>query len=1277
MVKYNTFTSKIKITTLSGNEIKFHSNVILPLTINDKILQHNFLVTTSDLAQDYDIILGIDFLSSFQCKINFVDKMVTFDDSLSQIHKFEVHKINVLYTETIGKLVRKVKVKPNGAVVVKVKSNCRMTPGSPVLLTPINLNYNVEMHHSLCTVDENGQISLMINNLSQKNLHLNKNMKVARINSEIKVNTNESISDIRRKELKLEDFDMSGIPIKAKQDLSELILEYADIFSTSLKTIGKCTLEAPPIEITDFNPIQCRPFPVPVSLRDTLKNQISDLENAGIIEKTSSRYSFPLILVRKKEENQWRLVIDYRKLNKITISSTYKLPLISDILNSLRGANYFSTLDANSSFHQIKLREEDKHLTAFSSPYGNFQYKYLSFGMKNSAQIFQELADKILNGLQSENISAYIDDVIVPSQSISDSIRKLRLVFERFRQFGLTLNPKKCKFLQTSIRYLGHIVDKEGLKPLPDNLNSIKCFPVPNTLRKLRRFLGLANYYRDFIPNFSGIVAPLTDLTKYRHKFKWNSLAQSAFDLIKAKLLSDVMLKHPNFEELFYLNTDASSIAVGAALLQKDENGILRPISYFSYKLKPHEKKWPAIHLEAYAILLAVRHFKIFLYGRKFTILSDCKSLNYLVKLDSPASKLSRWLLELSNYDFDFKHIKGSENFLSDLLSRDIEECVNIVRVDVPDLDKIKYEQRKDPFLIPIIDYLEGKSVNCRAQYDNYFLDEGLVKRITSRNKHSPRNEYFEQIVIPKSLVPHVLEGSETVHFSFSKNYRAIKEKYFWPGMYNDIKNFSTSCKLCIERKGFPITKSPLQNFVTPSQPMELVSLDILGPLPMSIQGNKYVLTVIDHFTKFSTLYALKDITAQTIANKLIKFIIIFGIPNSILTDLGTNFQSNLFNELSRQLQIHKLKTTPYRPQTNSVSERLNLSIKTSLTCLSETTTEWDTYLNYYNFIYNNSYHDTTHEKPSFLMFNRDLNLPFHVLEKTPQIHYFPCDNYIEDNLSKMQFVYRNVYKNLKLSAEKQSRLRQNIAKKKSFQLGQKVYLYTPATNQSTGRAFSKKFSGPYRVIEKHSDLNYSIVQISKPRAKPIRCHVDRLFAYEERRTDLLLPDSQQISKVSHAEKSERRKDTIPYWFCEESETDDYCPPYYHSQQKSSTNNTSNTGVEKSKGNIPDNDISNAATEISNNTTPVNKPTHSRYNLRSRAINADETKSTTNQNASITDRLLKWAITGDKDQTEKNIVDKMSDALANKLLDLQTKPSDSVNTFFCKPHKTRIYYRTH
>lgn len=1266
----------IKVTSVSGDDIKISSSLKIKFTIGLKQLIHPVLITDTDFSSDYDIILGFDFLKRFQCEINFATQNVLVRGESTPIYKYDYGKINVVYINNFGKITRKLKLLPGQSSVVDIKLNNYIAPGSEVLVEPLITNHNIEFHNSICKVNKNGSLSVLINNLSHKNIHLNKNSKIARVDSDIDLR--ETKLRNRIEELKPEHFDLTGVPPEIKDKLLKLIFEYADVFSVSLQTIGECTIEAPPIELTDYTPIQTRPFPIPVALRETVRAQIEELQRAGILEKSNSSYAFPLILVRKKTLNDWRLVIDYRKLNLVTISSTYKLPLISDILNSLRGANYFSNLDMNSSFHQIKLREEDRHLTAFSSPYGNFQYRHLSFGLKNSPQIFQQIADTMLNGLQPENISAYIDDVIVPSESLDDSLRKLRLVFERFRQYELTLNPKKCRFLQTQVQFLGHIVDKDSIRPIPDNLNTIQHFPIPKSLKSLRRFIGVANYYKSFIEHFSEIIYPLTELTKKKIKFKWTSEAQKAFETIKSKLLSDVRLTHPNFNQPFYLNTDASKIAVGGALLQRDEKGLLRPISYFSRKLKPHEQKWPAIQLETYAILLAIRHYKTYLFGRKFTILSDCKSLNYLIKLESPANRLSRWLLELSNYDFTFEHIKGSENFLCDLLSRDVIDSINTVRTDVPSRDKFVEEQRKDISLRRIIDYLENKAQSPETFPDNYFMDNGLLKRISYRQKRSAREDYIEQIVVPSSLVPYVLEGSETVHYAFYKMYRSIKDKFFWRNMYIDIKNFAASCTKCIEKRGFKITKSPLHSLEIPSQPMELLSLDILGPLPMSDSGNRYVLGAIDHFSKYCMLFPLSDITAKTIASKLIEIIQIFGIPHSILTDLGTNFQSQLFKELANKLQINKLKTTAYRPSTNSQSERINTKIKESLACLSQTASDWDTYVGYYNFIYNNSYHDSTLEKPSYIMFNRDLSLPFHILEKPTRMHYFPCEDYISENILKMQHVYNKVYQNLEFVAAKQTRLRDKIATKKSFEVGQTVYLYTPATKQSTGRAFSKKFSGPFRVIQKHSDLNYTIQENNKPFSKPVKVHVDRMFNYAERRLDLQIP-SQPNSENSNVIPS---KVGVPdnhdtnhlLWYDDVEGTD--IPAVIHNRnteiQKTAIRNERtlpNNAPSQSKTTqrAHDNSINTEPKQVipaDNSQTQPKQETHT-YNLRSR--------STPQNNTPFPNRMLNWAMNSG-DNSNANIIDKISNALANRLANDLDR--DQINAISIKPQETKIYYNT-
>lgn len=262
---------QVKITTLSGDEIQINSSALLSVSLANTLFKHNFLCTQTNFGRDYDLILGFDFLTSFNCTVNFEKQIVSFLGGKKPIFKYAVNQINVLHFDIIGRLAKKIKQPPNSSTIAKVKIDHKISPGTNILLTPLKSQYNVEIHTSLGTVDNDGTVPLLINNLSHTPLHFNKNTKIANIESDIDIHKNESLQRQRSEELREEQFDFTNIPFNAKPKLLSLLFEYADIFSTSLKTIGKCTLEAPPIEITDNQPIQCRPFPVPVALRDSLK----------------------------------------------------------------------------------------------------------------------------------------------------------------------------------------------------------------------------------------------------------------------------------------------------------------------------------------------------------------------------------------------------------------------------------------------------------------------------------------------------------------------------------------------------------------------------------------------------------------------------------------------------------------------------------------------------------------------------------------------------------------------------------------------------------------------------------------------------------------------------------------------------------------------------------------------------------------------------------------------------------------------------------------------
>jgi len=515
-------------------------------------------------------------------------------------------------------------------------------------------------------------------------------------------------------------------------------------------------------------------------------------------------------------------------------------------------------------------------------------------------------------------------------------------------------------------------------------------------------------------------------------------------------------------------------------LQQKSDLEDLHPISYFSRKLKKHETKWPALQLELFAIIAAIEHFKNYLYGRQFTIISDHKPLSYAIKLNSPGGRLSRWLLKLSEYNFKFQHIPGSENLLADYLSRDIPETVNLAQINLPDIEEIKITQRQDESLQKIIRVLEGKDSKSKRAYDQYFLDNGVLKHLTRSDDPSPNHLYYEQLVVPASLRPTVLEFWHIPHYSFQKMYKNMRSRFFWKNMYRDIKHFALSCLDCNQTKKHKITPAPLQRIEITSAPMQRLHIDVVGPLPTTIKGNKYILTITDHFSRYCHFYSLTDQSATSIAAKLMDFVSIHGIPQSILTDQGQNFQANIIKTLAKNLGIKQLPTTPYHPASNAICERTHKSIQNSLACLSKNVVDWDQYLPLYTLFYNNSYHESLKMSPAYVLFGRHLDLPYNLLQNE---NVLPTRfTYVDNITNQIKTVHKIVKQNLEKAAIKQEEIKNKKAKLRTFKIGEQVYLYTPRT--VLGKTFSRKWAGPYVILEKNSDVNYTIKDMRNDKAK-------------------------------------------------------------------------------------------------------------------------------------------------------------------------------------------------
>lgn len=888
--------------------------------------------------------------------------------------------------------------------------------------------------------------------------------------------TNVEVNQTQRTNDKVPDYLQVGhLTKEEKSVIYSVCNEYRDIFYlpgdklTSTKSIAH---EIPLLQ--NAGPVHVKPYRIPFAQKEEVDRQVNKMLNDEIIRPSSSPFNAPILLVPKKLDNsgkqKWRLAVDLRRLNDVTIGDRFPLPNITEILDHLGNSRYYTALDLAAGYHQIPVKEEDKPKTAFSTSDAHYEFNRMPFGAKGAPAVFQRLMNTVLSGLIGKTCLVYLDDIIIYSSTLEEHEINLRQIFGRLRQHRLLLQPDKCNFIMQEIKFLGHVISRNGVTMDPEKISAVVKYPIPTTPKEVKSFLGLIGYYRRFIPKFAEIAKPLNSLLRKDVPFTWSKEQDNAVDTLKTIITTEPVLQYPDFERGdFVLTTDASKIALGA-ILSQGRIGEDKPIAYASRTLNKAESNYTTTEQELLAIVWATKHFRPYLYGRRFKIVTDHKPLKWLMSVKDPGSRLMRWRLKLEEFDYEIVYKAGKYNVNADALSR-----VEIKQVQESSGEMEKKQPRP----------AEGTPLRMKLykdKYDNYrhWIDRKEDQRALLKEYHD-----------------NPLGG----HQGHMRTLAALKLKYYWPKMKEDVIEYINTCVSCNQRKtsredGKP---APLQISFTPNGPWQNIAMDVVGPLPLTQSGNKYLLTFQDTFTKYPEAVAIPDQKVHTVAKTFVNTIICrFGCPKTITTDLGSNFTSEMFSEICNLLAIRAIRTTAYHPQANGVIERSHRTLMNYLShYVNKRNDDWDEWINLALMAYRATPHTSTGYTPYYLMHGSEANLPTEVITGNLQ-QELSEDDYIQQLVKNLSEAFKITKTKIEALKHKSKQYYDTKTKPKTFKTGELVLLFDPTVKRGRSKKLKRPWIGPYKVLEQLTNVNY---KIKKGRREYIT-HVNRLKPFRMRALD-------------------------------------------------------------------------------------------------------------------------------------------------------------------------------
>jgi len=786
-----------------------------------------------------------------------------------------------------------------------------------------------------------------------------------------------------------------------------------------------------------------------------IQRQVQALLDKGYIRESLSPCSVPVLLVPKKD-GTWRMCVDCRAINNITIRYRYPIPRLDDMLDELSGAVVFSKVDLRSGYHQIRMKLGDEWKTAFKTKFGLYEWLVMPFGLTNAPSTFMRLMNEVLRPFIGLFVVVYFDDILIYSKSTEEHLEHLHAVFDALRTARLFGNLEKCTFCTTRVSFLGYVVTPQGIEVDSSKIDAIQSWPTPSTVTQIRSFLGLAGFYRRFVRDFSSIAAPLHELTKKGIPFSWGPAQEEAFTILKDKLTHAPLLQLPDFNNMFELECDASGIGLGGVLLQAG-----KPVAYFSEKLSGAQLNYSTYDKELFALVRTLQTWQHYLWPREFIIHSDHEALKHIRSQTNLNRRHAKWVEFIESFPYIIKHKNGKDNVIADALSR---RYTMLSQLDCKlfGLQTLKEQYSDDSDFKDIM-------MHCKTgkPWGKFHMNDGFLFRTN-------------KLCIPASSVRLLLlqeahGGGLMGHFGVYKTQEILATHFFWPQMRRDVQRFVARCTTCQKAKSHLNNHGLYMPLPVPTSPWVDISMDFVLGLPRTKKGRDSIFVVVDRFSKMAHFIPChKTDDASSVAHLFFREIIrLHGVPKTIVSDRDAKFLSHFWRSLWNKLGTKLLFSTTCHPQTDGQTEVVNRTLSTMLRAVLDKNLKlWEDCLPHVEFAYNRATHSSTKMCPFQIVYGYIPRAPIDLLSfdhlDAPHVDAVA-------HIQQMLDIHEQTHQNITHTNVKNQVAGSKGRKLVTFEPGDLVWLHLRKDRFPTLRRskLMPRAAGPFKVLKKINDNAY------------------------------------------------------------------------------------------------------------------------------------------------------------------------------------------------------------